>query len=85
VNSEWDEAKNAANKLRHGLGFEGFTGFDDTPAVRADDRRSYGEARFRAFGRIDGVGHCLVYTLRGSAMRLISFRRAREKEMRRYE
>ena len=81
---EFDPAKNELNKAQHGLGFEDFTGFDAQPAVVADDRVDYGERRFRAFGRIDGKGHCLVYTVRGNGMRLISFRRAHEKEMRRY-
>lgn len=50
-----------------------------------DDRRDYGEQRFRAFGLIDGRPHSVVFTVRGSAMRLISFRRAHAKEWRRYE
>lgn len=59
-------------------------GFDSEPVVRSDDRIDYGEARFRAFGRINGQGHCLVYTFRGGHLRVISFRRAHEKEMRRH-
>jgi uncharacterized protein len=43
------------------------------------------ETRFRAFGRIEGKGHAVAFTMRGDEMRLISFRRAHEKEMRRYE
>jgi uncharacterized DUF497 family protein len=39
----------------------------------------------RAFGRINGEGRCIVYTVTASTLRLISFRRAHEKEMRRYE
>lgn len=81
---EFDSAKDQENKAKHGLALADFDGFDDDPLVVVDDRRDYGEDRFRAFGRIDGTGHCLVYTLRGDKMRLISFRRAHEKEMRRY-
>ena len=55
------------------------------PVVVIDDRRDYGEIRYRAFGRINGVGHMIVFTIRGETMHLISFRRAREKEMKRYE
>lgn len=50
-----------------------------------DDRYNYGETRYRAFGRIDGEGHSMVYTVRGDNRRLISFRRGHDKEMRRYE
>lgn len=82
---EWDPAKNAINKAKHGLDFGSFEGWDSEPVVVVDDRNAYGEPRFRAFGRIGGEGRCLVYTLRGTAVRLISFRPAREKEMMRYE
>jgi uncharacterized DUF497 family protein len=82
---EWDESKNEANANKHGLRFEAFEGFDSEPVVLVDDRRDYGEDRFRAFGRIDGVPHSIAYAVRGQTMRLISFRRAREKEIRRYE
>jgi len=82
---EWDSAKSEANKAKHGLAFEDFAGFDAEPMVLIDDRRDYGETRFRAFGLIDEAGYCVVYTLRGETMRLISFRRAHDKEMRRYD
>jgi uncharacterized DUF497 family protein len=44
----------------------------------------YGETRYRAYGYIDGVAHSLVFTLRGSDVRVISLRRAHKKEMKRY-
>ncbi|MCC6919546.1 MAG: BrnT family toxin [Alphaproteobacteria bacterium] len=80
----FDPAKNAANIAKHGLALGDFAGFDAEPVVRIDDRFTYGETRYRAFGRIDGKGHCLVFTRLGDVMRLISFRRAHEREMRRY-
>lgn len=70
---------------KHGLSFADFTGFDAAPVVRVDDRHDYGETRYRAFGRIDGAGHCAVYTVEAGTVRLISFRRAHEKEMHRHE
>src|SRR4051812_24178937 len=73
MDTEWSEAKNAANRDKHGLDFASFEGFDGEPIVVTDDRKPYGENRIRAFGRIDGQPFCLVYTLRGPAMRLISF------------
>lgn len=81
---EFDPAKDERNIAEHGLSFVNFTGFDAEPIVVTDDRFDYGEVRYRAFGRIGGKGHCLVFTLRGETMRLISFRRAHEKEMRRH-
>ncbi len=82
---EWDQAKNEANFTKHGLWFESFEGFDAEPLVLVDIRRNYGEKRFRAFGRIDGVPYSIAYTMRGKDVRLISFRRAHEKEVSRYE
>lgn len=82
---EFDPAKNERNIRERGLSFEDFQGFDNAPVVVVDDRREYGETRFRAFGRIDGKGYMIVYTETDTGIRLISFRRAREKEMKRYE
>ena len=82
---EFDPAKDAANVAKHGISLPDFEGFDSEAIVKVDERHTYGENRFRAFGRIDGLGYCIVYTRRGLTMRLISFRRAHEKEMRRHE
>lgn len=82
---EFDPAKNEANIAKHGLSFADFTGFDATPVEVEDDRYDYGETRLRAFGRIDGIACCLVYTPTATGIRLISLRRAHEKELRRYE
>ena len=76
---EFDPAKNALNITKHGLSFADFSGFDTDPIVTIDGRMDYGEARYRALGRIAGTGHCLVFTMRGDVMRIIGFRRAREK------
>jgi len=82
---EFDPAKDERNIAEHGLSFVNFAWFDEEPFVVADERFDYGESRYRAFGRIGGKGHYLVFTLRGEVMRLISLRRAHEKEMSRYE
>jgi uncharacterized protein len=82
---EFDDRKSKANKLVHGLSFDEFAGFDAEANAVSDERFEYGEARYRAFGRINGVGHMIAFTLRDGNIRLISFRRAREKELRRYE
>jgi uncharacterized protein len=53
-------------------------------AIVRDDRFDYGEPRYRAYGVIDGVSHCLVFTVRNGRYRPISLRRAHAKEMRRH-
>jgi len=82
---EFDPAKDAANLAKHGVALADFEGFDADPVEIEDDRYDYGETRIRAFGRIGGVAHCLVYTPTSTGIRLISLRRAHDKEMRRYE
>ncbi len=82
---EFDPAKDAMNVARHGLSLADFVGFDSDPVVKEDSRYDYGETRYIAIGRIDGLPHLIVYTRRGDKMRLIGFRRAHEKELRRHE
>lgn len=81
---DFDPAKSARNKLKHGLSFEEFRGFDDEPYVALDDRFDHGEHRYRAFGRIGGLGYMIAYTVRDGRPRLISFRRAHERKMQRH-
>lgn len=81
---DYDTDKDAINRDKHGLGLNEFFGFDDDPFVLPDDRFDYGESRFRAYGRIASQAFCVIYVERGDAIRLISFRRAHEKEMRRH-
>lgn len=81
----FDPAKDAANITKHGLSLADFIGFDSAPVVRIDDRYDYGETSFRAWGRIGAHGFCVVFTVTSTGMRVISFRRAHDKEMRRYE
>lgn len=81
----FDPAKDAANIAKHGLSLADAAGFEMAEAVIvADDRHDYGEDRFRAFGYQDGEARCLAFTVRDGAVRVISYRRAHAKEMRRY-
>jgi uncharacterized DUF497 family protein len=81
----FDPAKDAVNRVKHGLSLADFAGFDDVPIRRVDDRYDYGETRYRSFGMIDGEPHVVVFTLADGVLRLISFRRAHAKEGRQYE
>ncbi|MEH3045526.1 BrnT family toxin [Sphingomonas adhaesiva] len=85
VNIVFDPAKDAANIAKHGLSLADAAGFElAAAAVAIDNRREYGEDRFRAFGYAAGQARCLVFTVRDGAVRVISYRRAHAKEMRRY-
>ncbi len=83
---EWDETKYQTNLLKHGIGFELIYQFDwSTAAHDIDDRYDYGEVRRLAYGRIGTQGYAIVYVVRGDKVRLISLRKAHERELRRYE
>lgn len=81
----YDPAKDDENFRKHGLRLRDFARFDTLVASVADTRRDYDEVRFRVFGRIAEKAYMVVVTERDEAVRLISFRRVHEKEMRRYE
>jgi uncharacterized DUF497 family protein len=50
-----------------------------------DDRRDYGEARFNAFGLVNGRLFVCTFTMRGQAYRLISVRKASKQEQRTWQ
>jgi len=84
---EWDAAKAAANRRKHGVSFaEAQTVFDDPDAlVFFDDEHSDAEDRYRIVG-MSSAGRVLVvsYTERDEATRIISARKATRAEERLY-
>jgi uncharacterized protein len=77
----WDERKRTANLRKHGVDFGIVERFDfDTAVIVIDDRKDYGEVRYRAFGTIDDRLHVLIFTARGAKTRVISLRRANARE-----
>ena len=55
----------------------------DGPSVTVEDtREDYGEARYVALGLLEGIVVSMVYTERGSSIRLISIRKALKHETR---
>ena len=82
----FDPAKDVANLAKHGLSLAEASAFDFTCAlITIDDRFDYGETRFRALADMGGQGRCLVFTIVGpETIRVISYRRTRRKEMKRY-
>lgn len=78
---EWDEAKHAKNLRERGIGFDdGARIFDGPVLIWEDERRGYGEDRFRAIGESAGDALHVAFTWRGETMRIISVRRANRKE-----
>ncbi len=79
----FDPAKDRANVAKHGVSLARAADMDMT-AVLEGACRNYGERRYRAFGFIDGVAHCLAFTVRADDIRAISLRRAHAKEIKRH-
>lgn len=83
---EWDEAKRRSNLLKHRIDFAQVADFEWASAVIEEDRRrNYGEARLRATGLIGERLYLLVFTDRDGRARIISLRKANNKEMAEYE
>jgi uncharacterized protein len=81
--ADFDPAKEAVNLSKHGVSLARWVDLETLAIVR-DDRFDYGEPRYRAYGLIDGVAHCLIFTVRNGQYRPIGLRRAHAKEMRRH-
>ena len=84
---EWDERKAAQNVAKHGVPFEyAARVFLDPRGLDAEDtRRAYGEERRLTLGKIETRLYAVAYTTRGTVIRLISARKANEREQRQYD
>lgn len=83
---EWDDAKDRANRAKHGLSLAEAARLDwANGRVEADLRADYGEDRFHIFALIAGRLHLCAYTVRGGKTRVISLRKANRQEVMRHE
>lgn len=85
---EFDPDKAMINRDKHDLNLVlGSEIFDRPHIEEEDDRYEYGETRFVAIGPVASLNDricAVVYTWRGNDRRLISFRKANDREVRRY-
>ena len=84
---EWDDRKAAQNVAKHGVPFEyAVRVFLDPHRLDGEDtRRDYSEHRRLTLGKIEGRLLAVAYTPRGTVIRLISARKANEREQRTYD
>ena len=81
---EFDPIKNAKNITERG--FEFVADFDwSTAALETDTRKDYGETRYQATGYLQGRLMILIFTPILEGIRVISFRKANKREIRKYE
>ena len=84
---EWDDGKAEANLRKHKISFRAASIVFDDPLVliKQDLAEDYGEDRFVAVGRVEGLLITVVFTERGERVRIISARKANNDERRAYD
>ena len=84
---EWDDTKSGACFTHCGfdLAYAIRAFLDDDRIVGRDCRWDYGEDRYRLLGAIEGRVFVVIYTMRGSVIRIISARKANGREVREHE
>ena len=84
---EWDDGKSDAFSADRGFDFAYVAhAFLDADRIVGMDRRwDYGEDRYRLLGVVEGRLFVVIYTMRGSMIRIISARKANRREVREYE
>ncbi|OCW59040.1 BrnT family toxin [Hoeflea olei] len=82
---EFDPNKSVSNLSKHGIDFDRAQALWDDPWMLEAPVVTEDEPRFISIGKIDGRHWAAIWTPRGSAVRIISVRRARKEEIGRYE
>lgn len=82
---EFDPAKSASNKAKHGLDFIEAQALWNAARVRVMANTVDGQARYAIIGTIKGVIHTVIITYRGAVIRIISARPSSPAEIRIYE
>jgi uncharacterized DUF497 family protein len=79
---EWDNTKNNSNLDKHGVDFiQAKDVFKDENKIETpDNRKDYGEQRFKIVGIAIDLILSVIYTIRGNVIRIISARAASKKE-----
>lgn len=82
---EWDETKRQDTLRERGLDFADVVRFRFERQYTAQDNRlAYGEPRFVSTGYLDDRLCVLCWTTRDNKFRIISLRKANEREQKRY-
>ncbi len=82
---EWDENKRLSNIEKHRIDFvDAIKIFKAFIHTVQDTREDWGEERFLTIGLLDDIEIVVIHTPRGKNTRIISARRARPKERKKY-
>ena len=86
MNVSFDATKDAENKLKHGISLSEAALLDwDAALTWQDARHEYGEIRMVALGSIGERLYSVVYVDREAERRIISLRKANQREFDHYE
>lgn len=78
---EFDAAKDQANVAKHGVSLGVANELEwDTLQCKQDDRRNYGERRIAGYALMGVRLYCVVFVDRGDVRRVISLRKANNRE-----
>jgi uncharacterized DUF497 family protein len=83
---EFDDVKREITLFTRGLDMSRANEiFEASHMVQIDYRKNYGEVRVFSFGYLESIPVVVVWTYRGIKRRIISLRRANEREIKKYE
>jgi uncharacterized DUF497 family protein len=85
VKFEFDPAKSASNKAKHGLDFTEAQALWKDGRVRVPAKTVEGEARYALIGKIKGRHHTVIVTYRGMSIRIVSARPSSKNEIQIHE
>ena len=80
---EWNENKQSANIKKHGIKFVDAALVFEDPHYTVNSSRS-GENRWLTVGKVENRTIAVIWTQRGENIRIISARKARDAEKRKY-
>jgi uncharacterized protein len=86
IEIEFDAVKDESNRAKHGISLSEATQLDwDSLQAEADRRRDYGENRQIGYALMADRLYCVVFVEREGLYRIISLRKANDREIERYE
>jgi len=82
---DYDTSKDEANYVKHGVSLADATDLEwDTLWAMQDCRWDYGECRMIGYALMGDRLYCVVFTDRGEIRRMISLRKANNREIKKY-
>lgn len=82
---EFDPLKSSTNKEKHGIDFDEARHLWLDPERTIIPARTLNETRYLMIARLHGFHWSVIYTMRDSAIRIISVRKSRENEKKIYQ